>query len=224
MTGVLALLQRWLAAVEQAGARVPAAAAAVGSSSWPLAALAAVLGIALLVAGVRLGRLLSATGGGLVGWLAATALGPIGVGSLPPSAAGWAAAAVLGLASGFAPELYPLALGVVPGAMIGLQVPLGGRPWVGAAVGGALCALVLVAVRRLVLAGTAAAIGAALVGASMLALSGHFPALAAVAQRPLLLVGVCAVLAVAGTAYQIDGQARTGRAGAGSGARPLPLE
>lgn len=214
MTGALTLLQRWLAALTEAAARLPALAAGVGASSWPLAALGLLLGLALLVAGARLGRILAATGGALVGWLAAGALGgpEAAAPGFSPATVAWGAAGVLGVACALAPAVYPLVLGIVPGALLGFQVPLGGRPWVGAAAGAVVLALFGLLVRRIVLAATAAISGAALLGASLLALAARFPALGILSQRPLLLAGACAVLAVAGTAFQLETQTRAGDA------------
>jgi hypothetical protein len=212
MTGAIALLHAWLAAAERLAARVPELAKSLGERSWPAAALAAAGGIALLLGGARLGRVLAAAGGALVGWLAGGLVAPAVHGWLPAWLPPSVGAAVLGFASALAPEVYPVVLGLVPGALLGLQVPLGGRPWAGAAVSGAALALLGALLRRLVMAATAAVAGAVLVAVALLAFSGRFTALAVLAQRPMVLAGLAALLAVAGTAFQLGAGGSRGRA------------
>ena len=203
MSGVFALLQEWLAAAERLATRVPDLARALGGGSWPAVVLAGATGLALLVAGARLGRLLAAAGGASVGWLAGGLLEPAVHGWMPGWLPVWIAAAVLGLMSFLAPEVYPIALGLVPGALLGVRMPLAGKPWVGAFSVGLALGLLALWLRRLVLAATAALVGAVLVVASLLALSRHVPALLVLARRPMLLAGLAALLAVAGTAFQL---------------------
>ena len=71
---MLELMQRWLATAERLAGRFPSAAAYL--DSWPAALLALLAGLALLVAGIRLGRVLAAGGSAVVGFLAGTALWP----------------------------------------------------------------------------------------------------------------------------------------------------
>jgi hypothetical protein len=206
---VLGVLQSWIAAAERLAARVPEIALSLGARSWPLAALAALFGIALLVVGIRLGPLLTAAGGALVGWIAGSMLPALGAEwALPAALPGWVAAAVLGLTSAFAPAVYPIALGALPGALLGLSAPLGGHPWLGAGLVGLLLAGLALALRRVIIAATAAVPGAALLMASLIALSARFPALGVLARRPMLLLGIGALLAVAGTAFQVGTQRR----------------
>ena len=203
MSGVFALLQEWLAAAERLAARVPELARALGGGSWPAVVLAGATGLSLLVAGVRLGRLLAAAGGAFVGWLAGGLLAPAVQGWMPGWLPAWVAAAVLGLMSFLAPEVYPIALGLVPGALLGVRMPLAGKPWVGGFSVGLALGLLALWLRRLVLAATAALAGAVLVVASLLALSRHVPALLVLVRRPMLLAGLAALLTVAGTAFQL---------------------
>jgi hypothetical protein len=203
MSGVLALLQEWLASAERLASRVPELARSLGAGSWPAVVLAGAAGLALLVAGARLGRFLAAAGGALVGWLVGGLLAPAVHGWMPAWVPAWVAAAVLGLVSLLAPDVYPITLGLVPGALLGVRLPLADKPWVGGFSGGLALGLVALWLRRLVLAGTAAVAGAVLAVASLLALSRQVPALLVLARRPMLLTGLAALLAVAGTAFQL---------------------
>ncbi|HEX7622730.1 MAG TPA: hypothetical protein VF400_04095 [Anaeromyxobacteraceae bacterium] len=199
---MLQLLQRWLVAAEQLAGQFPTAAARL--DSWPAALLAGLAGLALLVAGIRLGRVLAAGGAAVVGFLAGLALWPgFELWNLPAATPAFAAAAVLGLLALASPELYPVLLGLVPGALLGARVSLAGSAWVGAAAGGLVLALLAVLLRRIVLAATAAVAGAVLVAAALLALSRLVPALSFLGQRPTMLAGFAALLAVASTAFQV---------------------
>ncbi len=205
---MLELLKRWLATAEQLASRFPAAAAHL--DSWPAALLAGLAGVALLVAGIRLGRVLAAGGSAVVGYLAGMALAPgFTLWDLPAATPGFVAAGVLGLLGLASPELYPVLLGLVPGALLGARISLAGSAWMGAAAGGLVLALLAVLLRRIVLAATAAAAGAALVAAALLALSQLVPSLAVLGQRPTLLAGFAALLAVASTAFQVSVSRRT---------------
>jgi len=203
MTGLVSLLQAWLAGAEALAARLPELARALARGSWPAVALAAAAGVVLLAAGARLGRVLAAAGGALVGWIAGSLAAPAVHGWLPAWFPPWVGAAALGLSSALAPEVYPVALGLVAGALLGSKVPLAGRGWLGAGVGGVVLALLGAALRRLVMAATAAIAGAVLVAAALLASAGRFPALAVLADRPVVLAGLAALLVVAGTAFQL---------------------
>jgi hypothetical protein len=212
MSGVFAVPQEWLAVAERLAARVPELARALGAGSWPAAALAGAAGLALLMAGVRLGRLLAAAGGAFVGWFAGGLLAVAVSGWVPAWLPAWVAAAVLGLMSFLAPDVYPIALGLFPGALLGARVPIANKAWL-SVLGGLALALLALWLSRFVLAVTAALAGAVLVVASLLALSLHVPALLVLARSPMLLAGLAALLAVAGTAFQL-------RAGAGRARRP----
>lgn len=199
---MLELLQRWLATAERLASRFPAVTAHL--ASWPAALLAGLAGLALLVAGIRLGRVLAAGGSAAIGFLAGLALAPrFDLWNLPAETPAFAAAAVLGLLALASPELYPVLLGLVPGALLGARATVAGSAWLGAAAGGLALAALAVLLRRIVLAATAATAGAALVVAALLAISRMVPALAFFGQRPTLLAGFAVLLAVAGTAFQV---------------------
>ncbi len=211
MSGAVALLQEWLSEAEHLATRIPELTRAVGAGSWPAVVLAGAAGLALLVAGMRLGRFLTAAGGALIGWLAGGLLAPAVHGWLPAGLPPWIAAAMLGLASFLAPNVYPVVLGLVPGVLLGLRISLAGKAWLGGLAGGLALALLALWLRRLVLAATGALAGAVLVAASLLALARHVPALLVLARRPTLLAGLAAVLAVAGTAFQLGAGVERGR-------------
>ncbi len=215
MTGAVALLQSWWAAAVALAANAPELARALAAGSWPAEGLATLAGLALLVAGARLGRVLACGGGSLVGWLAGSLVAPHVHGWLPATLPPWIGVAMLGLGSLLAPALYPIALGLLPGLLLGFQVPIGDRAWVGAVAGGAALALLALWLRRLVLAATAAVAGAILVSLALLAATRQVPSLLPLARSPSLLAVIAAALAVAGTAYQLGaGVERKGRRGA----------
>lgn len=215
MSPLAELIQEWWAAGERLAGRAPELARSLAEGSWPAGALAAVAGLALLVAGARLGRFLACAGGAAVGWIAGGLVAPVAHGWVPASLSSWTGAGVLGVACLLAPTLYPLALGVVPGLLLGSRLPVGGRAWVGGLGGGLALALLLAWLRRLVFAATAAVAGAAPVSLALLALAHPVPALLPLARRPWLVAGLAATLAIAGTAYQLGaGAARRGGRGA----------
>jgi hypothetical protein len=203
MSQILATLQAWLGAAELLAARLPELAALLRSGGWPALALALAGGLALLVAGARLGRILTAAGGVLMGFWAGGLLGPAVRGWVPDAVLGWVGAGVIGLASFMSPIVYPIMLGLVPGVLLGVHVAVAGKAWLGGVAGGVVLALAGAALRRAVVAASAAVAGAALVAAGLLALAGKVPALDVLARRPVILLGVAAVLAVAGTAFQL---------------------
>jgi hypothetical protein len=207
--GVLALLQTWIATLERLAQRLPGWAESVGANAWPLALVAALLAVALLVAGTRLGRVIPAAGAATIGWFAVGQIsGVTSEWGLP----GWApqsgVAVLLGLAAGFAPPVYPLALGMVPGALLGMRFPLAGRVWLGGAVGALLLGGLALAARRIVVAATAAVAGAVLLAGSLLALAVRFKVLTAITRRPVLLTLLLALVVVAGTAFQVGARPR----------------
>jgi hypothetical protein len=209
MNGMIAVLHSWLGAAERLAALLPRAAASLTRGSWPAAVVMLGLGVALLVAGARLGRVLAAAGAAGVGWLAGSLLTPsFQLWNLPPETPAWAAALMLGVLALGAPEVFSVALGAIPGALLGMQVAVAGRAWVGGFAGAVVLALVALWLRKLVLAATAAGAGAALVLVALVALSARVPRLAALAQRPLLVAATAGVLAVAGAAYQLGSMRR----------------
>jgi hypothetical protein len=224
MTGIVTVLQGWLADAEALAGRLPDVAGRIAAGSWPAMLLATALGLALLVSGWRLGRVLSALAAGLLGYVVggtlATALGaPLG----PPTWS-WVVAGVLGLAAAFAPAVYPAALGAAAGALLGARVPIAGRVALGAIAGGAAGAALALLLRRLVLAATGAAAGAALLSAVLLAVASRYPSLAILRERPVLLAAAGALLFVAGTAFQLGADtdlARARRTAGASSRQPL---
>ncbi len=152
--------------------------------------------------GVRLGRLLASAGGAFVGWFIGGLLTPAVSGWMPAWLPAWVGAAVLGLMSFLAPDVYPIALGLVPGALLGARVPLASKAWL-SVLGGLALALLALWLSRLVLAATAALAGTVLVVASLLALSLHVPVLLVLTRNPVLMAGLAALLTVAGTAFQL---------------------
>jgi hypothetical protein len=214
MNGFAQVLQGWAAEAEGLAMRAPELARVLAGGSWPAAALAAATGLALLVAGARLGRFLACGGGALVGWVAGGLLAPVVRGWLPVWLPPWAGAVTLGLASLLGPTSYPSALGALPGVLLGLRIPVAGREWLGGLFGALVLALLALSLRRFVLAATAAVAGALLLVLASLALSHQVPALLALARRPLLLGGLAATLAVAGTVYQLGAGVVRGQRGA----------
>lgn len=204
MSAIAAILHAWAGAAERLALRLPELAAAVTRGSWPAAVVVLVLGAALLVAGCRLGRVLAAAASAGVGWLAGARFFPnFELWNLPPATPSWVGALVLGVTALGAPELYPLVVGGVPGFLLGMHVSVAGRSWLGGAVGAVALALLALWLRRLVLAATAACAGAALVVAALATLAARVDRLAPLAQRPLVLAVAAAVLAIAGTGYQL---------------------
>jgi hypothetical protein len=206
------LFHRWGEVLARLLVRIPQMAADAGLGAWPIAALALLAGVALLLIGVRLGPLLSGIAGALVGWVIATRFPSLGSSwGIPPATERWVVTAVAGLACAFAPPIYPFLLGVLPGAALGGTVPVAGHAWLGAAAGALVAGALCYAARRIIFAATAAIPGALLVDASLLVLAGHFRFLTTVTARPMLLAALTAVLIVAGTAAQVSSQGPAGR-------------
>jgi hypothetical protein len=227
MTGIMTVLQGWLADAEALAGRLPEAAHRIAAGSWPAILLAAALGLALLLAGSRLGRILSAAAAALVGFFVGGAVARAIGGPFGPSTWAWAVAAALAVATALAPAVYPAALGAVGGALLGAEFPIAGRAMLGGAVGALAGVVVALLLRRLVVAGTAAAAGATLLAAVLLALATRYPALAILRERPVLLAAAGALLFVSGTAFQlgagVDSGGRAARARRAAGSRQ-PLE
>jgi hypothetical protein len=213
MNGVGALLQGWLASAERLAARLPELAAFLRQGSWPGAAVAAGAGIFLLVAGIRLPRVVTAIGGGAVGALAGLAYAEVfrqlGV---SPSTAALGCGAALAIACALAPPLFPVVLGAVPGALVGARAQVTENPALGAAAGALVLGVFGYLLRRFLVAVAGALAGALLVAAALLALSARFPALGELARRPVVLAAGVALLAVAGAAYQLGAASAPRRA------------
>ena len=173
---MLSTLQAWAAALERLALRVPELAAIIAPGSWPLATVVALLGVVLLLGGLRLQRLVAPAGGAALGWVIGGMLAPL-IPRVPVGMLHWLGAALLGVGSLASPAVYPLAAGALPGALLGAQVAPPGRLWVGAAGGAVVMALLALVLRRLVIAASAALAGSALLSAALLALAPHVRAL-----------------------------------------------
>ncbi len=212
MSRMVATLQSWLAAAERLTERLPDLAELVGAGGWPVGVLAMAVGLALLAAGARLGRILTAAGGALVGFWVFGLLGSAFPAWVPAVVPGLVGAGVLGFSSFMSPIVYPVVLGLVPGVLLGMHVAVAGKAWLGGVAGGVVLALAGAVLRRVVVAATAAVAGAALVAGGLLSLAVKVPALDFFARRQVILLVVAAVLAVAGTAFQLGaGAERAGR-------------
>ena len=171
---------------------------------WAGALALGAAGLWLLLDGARRRRPIAAVVGGAAGALAAAALGrwaEARLGISPPVLAAVAALAVGAGAAAF-PPLFAFAVGTLPGACLGSLLPLGGSEVAGAIAGalaGGVAATLLVAP---VAAATSASLGAALLAGSALSALGPRPVGAELAARPFVLLGLVAVLAVAGAAFQ----------------------
>jgi hypothetical protein len=185
---------------------------ALGALAHAMRAAGPAVGFASVVAGMvllsivgRVPRVLAGAGGALVGVLAALAAqGAIAFNlALSPSVAVPVAAVVVGGACAAFPPLYPVAVGALPGALLGVHVPLSGRAAFGAAAGalaGGLVALVFARAVSLLFASLAGGLCVAL--GAVAVLSKH-PLAAELAARPFALLAVALVLGVAGTAFQL---------------------
>jgi hypothetical protein len=182
-------------------ARLASAARALGwAGALPLGAA----GLWLLLDGARRRRPIAAAGGAAIGALAGAAVAGWASArfGVPRTAVALGAAAALGTAAAALPLAFAFAAGALPGALAGWHVPLGGSGLAGAAAGAVVAGGAALLLARLVAAAVASALGAALLcGAGLAALGGR--ALAAeLVDRPAVLLGLVAVLAVAGAAFQ----------------------
>lgn len=182
-------------------------AAAEAAREWGSAAGAALLVVSLaaLTVAWRFRRPLAALGGAATGALAALAAHSairvhLGLGA-------GAAAAIAAVAAGLlclrVPSLFPFAAGALPGAFLGAALPLGERAAWGMTAGAVVCGLAGLAAGRVVAAGFASAAGGVLLPVALVALfPGHGLSREA-AARPLALLAVGVIAAVAGAAFQI---------------------
>jgi hypothetical protein len=174
--------------------------------SWPVAALVGVTGAALLLFGARSRRVIGAVGAAEVGALAVLAAGawlearwP----ALPRPALAAAGAVAMGLLGAAWPHLFVLAAGALPGAVLGVAVPVADRPWLGLAIGAAALGALASMAAELTAVAVAAVLGAGLLGGAALAAAGRTPEVAALAARPFLLVAWLVVVGAAGGAAQL---------------------
>jgi hypothetical protein len=188
----------------------------------PTAGALAVAGVLLLVVGARSRRVIGAVGGAAVGALAALAAAgwvqarwP----ELPRPALAAGGAAALGVLGGLWPPLFVFAAGALPGAVLGVAVPVAERPLVGLAVGAAALGGLALVAAELTAVAVAAGLGAGLVGGALLAAAGPRPEVSALAARPFLLLAWLAVVGAAGGALQLG--SAWGKGGGGRGAAPL---
>jgi len=112
-----------------------------------------------------------------------------------------------GLLSAGLPRFFPFAAAAVPSAVLGLGVPLLGRPWVGALVAGLVGGLLAAAFARGVGVVFASIAGGVLFTVGALGLAGGHPLAAAAASRPVVVLGLGLALAVAGAAFQLPRRA-----------------
>jgi hypothetical protein len=181
-------------------------AAAWAHGAGPVAgALLAIVGVLALTVALRAPRPLAVAGGALVGALAGLAVrGPLalhlGLAATTSAAAG---AAVAAAACGLLPPLFPFAAGALPGALLGLHAPLGGRAALGAAVGGLVAGAIALVFARPVTAIVAALAGGLAFGTGLLALLGARPLGEELASRPLALLAFALVTGIAGAAFQL---------------------
>jgi hypothetical protein len=183
-------------------------------ATTPAAALG-VAGLLLLLAGARWAPLAGALAGAQAGALAGLVVQPwlaphLPIGSRAALAA--AGALALGLAGAAWPRLAAVAVGAVPGAVLGVGLPIAGSVLAGGVAGAAILGALALVASDLVLVGAASALGAALLGGAGLALLGSGPLARELAGVPTLLVAWLAVVGAAGVAAQ-----RGGRGSAGAG-------
>jgi hypothetical protein len=185
-------------------------------------ALLALAGLLALTLALRAPRPLAAAGGALVGALAGLAVrGPLALhlGLSAPAAAA-AGAAVAAAACGLLPPLFPFAAGALPGALLGLHAPVGGRAALGAAVGALVAGVIALVFARPVTALVAGLAGGLVAAGGALALLGARPLGAELAARPFALLGFAIVTGIAGAAFQLAG----GEPRGGSRAPGRPLD
>jgi hypothetical protein len=230
MEGTLPTLNGLLEGAEGLFSRLPEAATLLRAGGWPAELLAVAGGVALLVAGARLGRVLAAAGAALVGWFSGLALASaFQRWGIRPEWVGLSLGSALAIASLLAPVAYPLLLGVFSGALLGSRFPVAGNASIGAAAGALAFGAAGLLLRRVVPAATAAVAGAALVCVALVA---AFPQPSGLPQpsrlglfvnRPPVLLGIALVLSIAGTAFQL-GRGRAGGRRSSAGDRQLLRE
>lgn len=164
-----------------------------------------VSGAVLLAAADRLRRPVALLGGAAVGALAAYAARPVLPATLSPTAWGWAAAVLCGGGAALAPTAFPALAGALAGALLGVHVPVAGKPALGALIAGAVGAALLSVGARSVAAILASLAGGLAVGVGLVTLAGGREIGVEIAARPLVLLGVAVVLGIAGAAFQLAG-------------------
>jgi hypothetical protein len=118
------------------------------------------------------------------------------------------AAGIAGVLSAALPRLFPFLAAGLPGALVGLEIPIAGRPWAGALAIGLAAGFVAAAFARgvgVTLVSLAGGLALAVAGVALL--DGRAWA-AAIAERPVVLCGFALVLGIAGAAYQVPERPR----------------
>ncbi len=180
-------------------------AATLRGLPWPAAVLLIALGLGAMLFAARFRRAVAALGGAVCGFAAAhffaAFITPL---DLAPEVAGYGGAALLLLLCAAFPPLFLSLAGAIPGALAGEHLAIGGQGAWGMLLGAALGGAGGLFAARLLASCTAAAVGAGIVCAGLLALSGSASALALLAHRPFLLAGLWAALAISGATYQFQ--------------------
>ena len=168
-------------------------------------AAVALLGVVFLTLAGRFPRGLAVAGGAVLGALAAVAfraplathVGVSLVVAVPVLATVAAAACAL------VPLAFPVAVGALPGLLLGLEVPLAGRAAIGGAVGALVAGGVALLFARVVAIGSVSALGGLLAATGAVAIGGARPLAREFSAHPLAILALALVLAIAGAAYQL---------------------
>jgi hypothetical protein len=170
-----------------------------------VAAAAGLLGLVLLTIAGRFPRGLAVAGGAVLGALSAVAFRAplathVGV-SLVVAAP--VLAIVAAAACALLPLAFPVAVGALPGLLLGLEVPLAGRAAFGGAIGALVAGGVALLFARVVAIGSVSALGGLLVASAAVAIGGARPLARELSAHPLAILALALVLAIAGAAYQL---------------------
>jgi hypothetical protein len=192
----------WLA---DASAWTSGVAAEVASAPWAVAALLVAVGLDTLGLGARARRPLAAVGTGLLAAGAAAALsGPlVAATGLEARTLGGLAALAGAVAGAAVPPAFPALAGALPGALGAAAISPEGQRLLALGLGAAAGAVFGLLLARLVAAAVASAVGALVVA---LGIAGAIASLGvgrALVAHPAALLGLAAVLAVAGVAWQL---------------------
>ena len=205
------------AALRDAAGWAAGVASELGRSPWPYSAGMVAAGLLVLLVGARARRPVAVVGGAGVAAMAAHLLGEPACAAqgIPVSTLAVVSAAVAGALAAVVPQVFPALAGALPGALLaGLLAPAERKLEVLAA-GALLGGLLGVLAARPVAAAVASGFGALAVSVGAAgALQGTGPGRALLAH-PTAILAAAAILAVAGTAFQLS------RAW-GRGAKPSP--
>lgn len=167
-------------------------------------------GAVLLAAADRLRRPVALLGGAAVGALAVHAARPFLPGGLSPAGWAWVAAILFGGGAALAPPAFPALAGALVGALLGVHVPVAGKPAIGALIAAAVGSALLSVGARSVAAVLASVTGGLAVGVGLVVLAGGREVGVQLASRPLVLIGIAVVLGIGGAAFQLSAD-RAGR-------------